>query len=67
VHGFPVRDTTGKIWRLVGTAQEITEQKRAVRSRQSLTDNPKSYEELIQSCILAVSEDLPEYDKGKVN
>ena len=29
VHGFPVRDGAGKIWRLLGTAQEITEQKRA--------------------------------------
>ena len=29
VHGFPVRDAAGKIWRLVGTAQEITEQKKA--------------------------------------
>ncbi len=29
VHGFPVRDETGKILRLVGTAQEITAQKNA--------------------------------------
>jgi PAS domain S-box-containing protein len=29
VHGFPVRNAAGKIWRLVGTAQDITEQKLA--------------------------------------
>ena len=29
VHGFPVRDYSGKILRLVGTAQEITAQKQA--------------------------------------
>ena len=29
VHGFPVRNSTGKIWRLVGTAQDITERKQA--------------------------------------
>jgi PAS domain S-box-containing protein len=29
VHGFPVRNNAGKIWRLVGTAQDITEQKEA--------------------------------------
>jgi PAS domain S-box-containing protein len=29
VHGFPVRDRSGKILRLVGTAQEITAQKQA--------------------------------------
>ena len=29
VHGFPVRDDTGRIRRLVGTAQEITAQKQA--------------------------------------
>ena len=29
VHGFPVRDRSGKILRLVGTAQEVTAQKQA--------------------------------------
>ena len=29
VHGFPVRSAAGKIWRLVGTAQDITKQKHA--------------------------------------
>src|SRR5262249_17006895 len=29
VHGFPVRNAAGEIWRLVGTAQDITERKHA--------------------------------------
>lgn len=29
VHGFPMRNAAGRIWRLVGTAQDITEQKHA--------------------------------------
>jgi PAS domain S-box-containing protein len=41
VHGFPVRDTTGKIWRLVGTAQEITEQKRAEDQVEKTSRSPK--------------------------
>jgi len=36
VHGFPVRNAAGKIWRLVGTAQDITEQrKRKIKSQET--------------------------------
>jgi PAS domain S-box-containing protein len=61
VHGFPVRDTTGKIWRLVGTAQEITEQKRAedqVEKNLAIAEAARAEAEALRKATLALTQDL---------
>ena len=61
VHGFPVRDAAGKIWRLVGTAQEITEQKKAedqVVKNLTIAEAARAEAEALRKATLALTEDL---------
>ena len=61
VHGFPVRDAAGKIWRLVGTAQEITEQKRAedqVAKNLATAEAARAEAEALRKATLALTQDL---------
>jgi len=61
VRGFPVRNSEGKIFRLVGTAQEITDQKRA---EDQVIQNLRSAEasraeaEALRTATLALTQDL---------
>lgn len=54
VHGSPVRDTTGKIRRLVGTAQEITAQKQA----EDQTARSLAEADALRKATLALTQDL---------
>ena len=61
VHGFPVRDAAGKIWRLVGTAQEITEQKQAedqVAKNLAIAEAARAEAEALRKATLALTQDL---------
>jgi len=61
VHGFPVRDAAGKIWRLVGTAQEITEQKKAedqVVKNLAIAEAARAEAEALRKATLALTQDL---------
>ena len=61
VHGFPVRDAGGKIWRLVGTAQEITEQKEAeeqVAKNLEIAEAARAEAEALRKATLALTQDL---------
>jgi len=61
VHGFPVRDAAGKIWRLVGTAQEITEQKKAedqVIKNLTIAEAARAEAEALRKATLALTQDL---------
>jgi PAS domain S-box-containing protein len=61
VRGFPVRDSDGSISRLVGTAQEITEQKEAedqVIKNLSLAENAWAESEALRKATLALTQDL---------
>ena len=61
VHGFPVRDAAGKVWRLVGTAQEISEQKRAedqVAKNLVIAEEARAEAEALRRATLALTEDL---------
>jgi PAS domain S-box-containing protein len=61
VHGFPVRDAAGKIWRLVGTAQEITEQKQAedqVAKNLEIAEAARAEAEALRKATLALTQDL---------
>ena len=61
VHGFPVRDAAGKIWRLVGTAQEITEQQKAedqVVKNLTIAEAARAEAEALRKATLALTEDL---------
>jgi PAS domain S-box-containing protein len=61
VHGFPVRNAAGKIWRLVGTAQDITEQKHAedqVAKNLALAEEARAEAEALRKATLALTQDL---------
>jgi PAS domain S-box-containing protein len=61
VHGFPVRNAAGKIWRLVGTAQDITEQKHAedqVAKNLAIAEEARAEAEALRKATLALTQDL---------
>jgi PAS domain S-box-containing protein len=61
VRGFPVRDSDGRVSRLVGTAQEITEQKEAedqVIKNLTLAENAGAESEALRKATLALTQDL---------
>jgi PAS domain S-box-containing protein len=61
VRGFPVRSAAGKIFRLVGTAQEITEQKRAedeVAKNLRIAEEARAEAEALRKATLALTQDL---------
>ena len=61
VHGFPVRNNAGKIWRLVGTAQDTTEQKQAedqVAANLAIAEAARAEAEALRKATLALTQDL---------
>jgi PAS domain S-box-containing protein len=61
VHGFPVRDHSGKIRRLVGTAQEITAQKQAedqVAKNLAVAESAWAEADALRKATLALTQDL---------
>jgi len=61
VHGFPVRDRSGNILRLVGTAQEITAQKKAedqVLSNLAKAESAWAEADALRKATLALTQDL---------
>ena len=61
VHGFPVRDHSGKIRRLVGTAQEITAQKQAedqVAKNLATAESAWAEADALRKATLALTQDL---------
>src|SRR5713101_1824141 len=61
VHGFPVRDRSGKILRLVGTAQEITAQKHAedqVARNLAKAESAWAEADALRKATLALTQDL---------
>lgn len=61
VRGFPVRNAAGKIFRLVGTAQEITEQKLAedqVAKNLEIAEEARAEAEALRKATLALTQDL---------
>jgi PAS domain S-box-containing protein len=61
VHGFPVRDRSGKILRLVGTAQEITAQKEAedqVARNLAKAESAWAEADALRKATLALTQDL---------
>jgi PAS domain S-box-containing protein len=60
-HGFPVRDSNGRILRLVGTALDITNQKRTeeeVARNLSLAESARSEADALRQATLALTQDL---------
>ena len=61
VHGFPVRNAAGRIWRLVGTAQDITEQKQAEDQRVKnleMAEAARAEADALRKATLALTQDL---------
>jgi len=61
VRGFPVRDAEGRIWRLVGTAQEITALKQAEEDTAHnlvLAQSAWAEAEALRKATLALTQDL---------
>lgn len=61
VRGFPVRNAAGEIWRLVGTAQEITQQKCAedqVVRNVAMAEAAREEAEALRKTTLALTQDL---------
>jgi PAS domain S-box-containing protein len=61
VHGFPVRDTAGKIHRLVGTVREITAQKEAedkVAEHLAAAESARAESDALNKATLALTADL---------
>jgi PAS domain S-box-containing protein len=61
VRGFPVRNPAGRIFRLVGTAQEITEQKRAedqVIENLAMAETARAEAEALRKATLVLTQDL---------
>ncbi|MGA8153697.1 MAG: PAS domain S-box protein [Terriglobales bacterium] len=61
VHGFPVRSAAGKIWRLVGTAQDITQQKHAedeVIRNLAIAEAARVEADALRKATLALTQDL---------
>jgi len=58
VHGFPVRNAAGKIWRLVGTAQDITQQRQAedqVAKNLAIAEEARAEAEALRKATLALT------------
>jgi PAS domain S-box-containing protein len=61
VHGFPMRNAAGRIWRLVGRAQDITEQKHAedeVVKNLQIAQAARSEADAVRKATLALTQDL---------
>ena len=61
VHGFPVRDERGKIYKLVGTAMEITAQKEAeekVAQNLALAQSACAEAEALRKATLGLTQDI---------
>jgi PAS domain S-box-containing protein len=61
VHGFPMRNAAGNIWRLVGTAQDITEQKLAedgVVKNLEIAEAARAEADALRKATLALTQDL---------
>ncbi len=61
VHGFPVRDSADKIYRLVGTAQEITAQKEVeerVAEHLATAESARAESDALSKATLALTADL---------
>jgi PAS domain S-box-containing protein len=61
VHGFPMRNAAGKIWRLVGTAQDITEQKQAedeVVKNLEIAESARAEADALRKATLSLTQDL---------
>jgi PAS domain S-box-containing protein len=61
VHGFPVRNAAGRIWRLVGTAQDITEQKEAedqVAKNLEMAEAARAEADALRKATLSLTQDL---------
>jgi PAS domain S-box-containing protein len=61
VHGFPVRNASGKIWRLVGTAQDITDQKHAedqVVKNLEIAEAARAEADALRKATLSLTQDL---------
>jgi PAS domain S-box-containing protein len=61
VRGFPVRTAAGRVFRLVGTAQEITEQKLAedeVAKNLRIAEEARAEAEALRKATLALTQDL---------
>src|SRR5438552_4650532 len=61
VRGFPVRNPDGQIFRLVGTAQEITEQKHAedqVAENLAIAEAARAEADALRKATLALTQDL---------
>src|SRR5919109_558688 len=61
VHGFPVRNAAGRIWRLVGTAQDITEQKEAedqVAKNLEVAEAARAEADALRKATLSLTQDL---------
>lgn len=61
VRGFPVRNAAGEIFRLVGTAQDITEQKRAedqVAKNLEIAEEARAEAEALRKATLALTQNL---------
>jgi PAS domain S-box-containing protein len=59
--GFPVRNSAGEIWRLVGTAQEITEQKHAedqVVRNLAMAEAAREEADALRKATVALTQDL---------
>jgi PAS domain S-box-containing protein len=61
VHGFPMRNAAGKIWRLVGTAQDITEQKNAedqVVKNLEIAEAARAEADALRKATVSLTQDL---------
>jgi len=61
VYGFPMRNAAGRIWRLVGTAQDITEQKHAedqVIKNLEIAEAARAEADALRKATLALTQDL---------
>src|ERR1700741_849592 len=61
VHGFPMRNAAGKIWRLVGTAQDVTEQKQAedqVVKNLEIAESARAEADALRKATLSLTQDL---------
>jgi PAS domain S-box-containing protein len=61
VHGFPMRNAAGKIFRLVGTAQDITEQKHAedqVVENLKIAEAARTEADALRKATLSLTQDL---------
>jgi PAS domain S-box-containing protein len=61
VHGSPMCNAAGKIWRLVGTAQDITEQKQAedqVVKNLEIAESARAEADALRKATLSLTQDL---------